>query len=326
MRIGPVAFLFLVTGGWVLARAVALWPESERLPARQIAWAPEPKLNLRPRSSPIPLISSEVEKQPAKVVIASRLETKRTEDGVTVPLLRIAMAATPNKTPEPSKTVALAPSPSSLKPSPGRFSISAWGLLRSDASPGLAGAGQLGGSQVGLRARYRLLEGVHIAARLSAPVGSRRGKEAALALDFAPLRSVPITFTIERRLALDKGGRDAFGAGAFGGFDRQVAPRTRIDGYAQAGVVGLRSRDAYVDGAMRMEGELSYLRGIRVGVGAGLWGGAQPGASRLDVGPQLVAHVPLNLVSVRIGAEWRQRIAGDARPGAGPVLSLGADF
>jgi hypothetical protein len=29
---------------------------------------------------------------------------------------------------------------------------------------------------------------------------------------------------------------------------------------------------------------------------------------------------------LRLGAEWRQRVAGKAKPGSGPALSLGADF
>jgi hypothetical protein len=199
-----------------------------------------------------------------------------------------------------------------------RFSLSAWMLVRGDVSPGLAAAGQLGGSQVGVRARFALAERVHLAARLSGPLQSRLGKEAAIAVDVRPFRAVPVTLTLERRIGLDRGGRDAFSMGAFGGFDRQVARGLRLDGYAQAGIVGLRRRDAYVDGSLRVARDVIGP----VSAGAGLWGGAQPGAARLDVGPQLV----LRTGGLRLGAEWRQRVAGDARPDSGPVLSLGADF
>ncbi|NNM77326.1 hypothetical protein HJG53_10460 [Sphingomonas sp. ID1715] len=209
---------------------------------------------------------------------------------------------------------------------PSRLSVSAWALIRGDVAPGLATAGQLGGSQVGLRARYLLRDGVHLAARVSGPMRSSQGKEAAIALDVTPIRSIPITVTFERRVALDAGGRNAFGVGAFGGIDRQIAPSVRLDGYGQAGMVGLHARDLYVDGALRAERDLVALGETRIGAGAGLWGGAQPRVSRLDTGPQIVVHAPLGAVSARIGAEWRQRIAGNARPGSGPVLSLGADF
>ncbi|WP_204317143.1 hypothetical protein, partial [Klebsiella aerogenes] len=29
---------------------------------------------------------------------------------------------------------------------------------------------------------------------------------------------------------------------------------------------------------------------------------------------------------LRIALDWRQRVAGEARPGSGPALTLGADF
>lgn len=191
-------------------------------------------------------------------------------------------------------------------------------LVRGDTSPGLATAGQLGGSQAGVRARMRLMPGLHLAGRLSGPLRSRTGMEAAIGLDVRPVDSVPVTLMVERRIGLDRGGRDAFVIGAFGGFDRTVAPGLRLDGYAQAGLVGLGRRDGYVDGALRVEQSVTNA----IGIGAGVWGGAQPDAARLDIGPQLVVHTS----RFRIGAEWRQRVGGNARPGSGPVLSLGADF
>ena len=225
-----------------------------------------------------------------------------------------------------AKALTLSPAAFAPPPRSTRFSGSAWALIRSDVSPGLATAGQLGGSQIGIRARYGLSDHVYLAARMSGPTGGGTGKEAALALDLRPLRSLPVTLTVERRLALDGGARSAFAVGVFGGFDRQIRMRTRIDGYGQAGLVGLRSRDAYVDGAIRAERELANVGLVRIGAGVGLWGGAQPDASRLDTGPQIVLHAPVGPLSVRVGAEWRQRIAGAARPGSGPVLSLGVDF
>jgi hypothetical protein len=207
-----------------------------------------------------------------------------------------------------------------------RLSVSAWAIVRGEAGPGLASAGQLGGSQAGVRARYDLGSGFAAGVRVSAPLHSSRGKEAAVALDWRLVRRVPLTVTIERRVGLDRGGRDAFAAGMFGGFDTSLPFGLRADGYAQAGVVGLKRRDAYVDGALRVERTLVGSGRFRLAAGAGSWGGAQPGASRLDVGPQIIAHVPVGSGGLRIAAEWRERLAGDARPGSGPSLSIGADF
>jgi hypothetical protein len=242
----------------------------------------------------------------------------------------IAMA--PTDTPQPDAPCLLLapihpPQPApALAPTHGRLSLSAWAIVRGEGGPGLASAGQLGGSQAGIRMRYDLGSGLAAAGRVSGPLRSRLGKEAAVALDWRPMRRVPVTFTIERRTGLDRGGRDAFAAGMFGGFEASFPLGIRADGYGQAGVVGAKRRDAYVDGALRIERSLIAAGRIRLAAGAGAWGGAQPGASRLDVGPQLVAHVPVGRSGLRIGAEWRMRVAGHGRPNSGAALSIGADF
>jgi hypothetical protein len=185
----------------------------------------------------------------------------------------------------------------------------------------------LGGSQAGSRARYDLGSGLALAARVSGPLRQRLGKEAAVALDWRPAKALPVTFTVERRAGLDRVGRDAFAAGMFGGVDGVRLPLSaRLDGYAQTGLVGLKRRDPYVDGAIRIERRVLGNTRSRVSLGVGLWGGAQPRVSRVDIGPQIVAHAPLGPVGIRVGAEWRHRVAGNARPGSGPALTIGADF
>ncbi|MDQ2891489.1 MAG: hypothetical protein M3R64_00165, partial [Pseudomonadota bacterium] len=64
--------------------------------------------------------------------------------------------------------------------------------------------------------------------------------------------------------------------------------------------------------------------GVDVGVGA--WGGAQRGASRLDIGPSAGMVIPVGGTAVRVTLDWRHRIAGSAAPGSGPALSIGSDF
>ena len=110
---------------------------------------------------------------------------------------------------------------------------------------------------------------------------------------------------------------------AYGGVSEvPVVGPVRLDAYGQAGVVGLRSRDLFFDGAVRagvpITGDLS--------AGVGLWGAAQPGVARLDLGPQISLRLPVEGSSARISAEWRLRIAGGAAPGSGPALTLSTDF
>lgn len=98
------------------------------------------------------------------------------------------------------------------------------------------------------------------------------------------------------------------------------------DGYVQAGVVARGQADAYVDGAL-VAGRTIAARGrTHLELGLGAWGAAQRGAARLDVGPSAVLVLPVERQALRIGLQWRERIAGNARPDSGAVLSLGADF
>ena len=157
--------------------------------------------------------------------------------------------------------------------------------------------------------------------RTSSPVGGSTGAEVAGGVRVTPLRSVPIAFTIERRQSISPhGGRSAFAAFVEGGLYRQPLPwKFALDGYVQAGVVGLNSRDYFADGAF------AFTRPIwgRVSGGFGIWGGVQPGLYRVDAGPRLSFKVRDNIYA---HVDWRQRIAGTAQPSSGPALTLAADF
>lgn len=207
----------------------------------------------------------------------------------------------------------------------GRLSGSAWLLARRDGGAALAPGGTLGGSQAGARLLYRLNNAtdrpLSLSARIYAPLRRIAGAEAALGLDWRPIARLPIHILAERRQGLGGEGRSAFALTAYGGGAIELGSGWRLDGYAQAGIVGTRSRDAFVDGSTRL------LRTIGpVEVGGGFWGAAQPGTSRLDVGPQIAAPIRIGPASLRLAAEYRFRIAGDARPSSGPALTLGVDF
>ena len=206
---------------------------------------------------------------------------------------------------------------------PSRWSISAWALVRSGDGPQLAPGGTLGGSQTGARITYRLRERLLLSGRASTPLARAAGAEAALGIEWQPLGAVPVRLLAERRQAIARDGRSAFALLAHGGVsDRPIVGPVLLDAYAQAGLVGVRSRDAFIDGAARLG--VPVADGLSLGVGA--WGAAQPGASRLDLGPQLSWRLPVLGDTVRVAADWRVRIVGDARPSSGPALTLSTDF
>lgn len=322
MKFGPVAFLLAAAFSWAALRTAMLWPDaSAQADSPRLAWQPPLPVKTSPRLKPAFVRSARVSPETGPPPFAS-----------------VAQIVAPMPTASPSvEPITLAtrspPAVASLSP-PGperpyranAFSLSAWSIMRGDGGAGLAAAGQLGGSQAGVRARYSLSPSLALAARVSGPLRSSLGKEAAIALDWQPVRGLPVTLSIERRIGLDRGGRDAFAVGASGGFQARLPLKLGIDGYGQAGMVGLDRRDLYADGALRVERTIISADRSRIGVGAGIWAGAQPGVSRVDIGPQLVVHLPVASGGLRIGAEWRQRIAGNARPGSGPSVTLGADF
>lgn len=205
---------------------------------------------------------------------------------------------------------------------PGRWSASAWMLLRPDeGGGGLAPGGTLGGSQAGGRLLYRPGDGLALSARVYLPLRRTRGAEAAAGVDWQPAAHVPIHLLAERRQDLGGEGRSAFALSAYGGTSATLPHGLRLDVYAQAGVVGTKSRDLFADGAVRVSAPVGPVE-----VGAGAWGGAQPGAARLDAGPQISWRLPIEGANLRVEADWRFRIAGDAAPSSGPALTLAADF
>jgi hypothetical protein len=100
----------------------------------------------------------------------------------------------------------------------------------------------------------------------------------------------------------------------------------RGEGYAQAGYVGGRFATAFVDGQARIDRLVARLGKSEVRAGAGVWGGAQKHAARLDVGPSATASFRLGETQSRVALDYRVRIAGDAAPKSGPALTISAGF
>jgi len=148
-----------------------------------------------------------------------------------------------------------------------------------------------------------------------------RGGEAALGVRWQPLAKLPLAFTAERRQAFGRdAGRSDFALFAEGGiYDRPIIAGFNLDAYLQAGVVGVRERDLFVDGSATL------MRPVwcQLSAGFGTWGGAQPGLYRLDAGPRLTWRVGRKM---RVHADYRQRLVGTAAPGSGPVLTIAGDF
>lgn len=196
-------------------------------------------------------------------------------------------------------------------------------MVRQKPGPGSLGTnGMLGGSQAGMRFLYRFNDRFAANLRTSVPLGTAvRGGEGAIGLRVQPFPSIPISLTAERRHAFGQGaGRSAFALFAEGGlWDRPIVAGFNLDAYVQGGVVGARRRDLFFDGGATLTRPL--WRGLSVG--GGVWGGVQPGLSRLDVGPRVSLRLRRGM---RIHVDYRYQALGNAQPGSGAVVTLAGDF
>ena len=203
------------------------------------------------------------------------------------------------------------------------WSASAWLLLRQErGGPSLAPAGTLGGSQAGAPLLYPLGEGLSLSARAYLPLRRPAGAEAAAGLDWRPVTAIPVHVLAERRQALGREGRSDFC------HHRLWRRQPGLPGGSAARCL-CPGRHRRPPVARRLHRWIGARRARAVGpieVGVGAWGAAQPGAARLDAGPGLSYRLPARRANVRIEADWRFRVAGEAAPGSGPALTLAADF
>lgn len=211
------------------------------------------------------------------------------------------------------------PSPRRLLPE--RLSLSSWAMMRNQAgSDSLASNGMLGGSQAGARLLWRFNPKLAASFRTSAPVNSQRGVEAALGVRYVPFSQWPVAITLERRHAFKDYGQNAFALFAEGGlYGRPMPWNSTLDAYFQGGMVDFNSSDWFVDGQVAMTRPV--WRNLSAGVG--MWGGAQPGLSRLDVGPRASLRVGQRM---RVHLDYRHKLLGSAEPGSGGVVTIAGDF
>ncbi|MET0310212.1 MAG: hypothetical protein ABW023_16020 [Sphingomonas sp.] len=213
-----------------------------------------------------------------------------------------------------------------IAPMPSRWSAGAWLVARPGTGLGAApGGGQIGGSQAGLRIAWLAVPDKEIAvfARIAAPLAGR-GAEGAIGLEWQPTRA-PVRLVAEQRFGLD-GTPDGTGLGVIAGLDTPLPAVFRLEVYGQAGAIRRSRIEPYADGAARATRVVAGSGRLRLALGVGIWGAAQRDARRLDLGPSATLGLPLGAQNIRLALDWRQRVAGDARPGSGPALTIGGDF
>lgn len=221
-----------------------------------------------------------------------------------------------------------------------RWSMDSWLFVRPDATLAVNAGPRFasyGASQAGAVLRYRLSPGG--AARSAAYVRVTRalavGRESEIAagLSARPIPVIPVAAHAELR-ATRGAVKTQIRPAAFA--VTQLPPINlprglRGETYLAAGYAGGDFPTAFVDGQARLD---RALGGFNLGntnrgtlrAGAGVWGGAQKGAARLDVGPSASVDVKLGAVPARFAVDYRYRAAGDAQPQSGVAFTLTTGF
>lgn len=326
----PLRFVGMVVCGWIGMRLVVLGSVPTQAPSP----SPSPRGPAAARPVlPVPL--APIARQEAVHALAPAARPGKVRSlaaaATAIPMLadapRLEDVKPAEATAAPRLPVAsVLPSTSPIAMRRPRWQASAWLVLRPGRGVGAApGAGQIGGSQYGIRLRHPLDRRARIAAygRIAGPVRAR-GAEAALGIEWQPFRA-NLRLAAEQRIGLDGGGGGP-GIGMVAGVDRRLLGAFRLEAYGQSGILARTRVEPYADGALRITRPAATGRRTSLAIGIGAWGAAQRDAQRLDIGPSLVAELPIGAAHARLALDWRQRIAGGARPGSGVALTLGSDF
>lgn len=332
----PLRFIGVLVAGWIGLRTVMLWPHAEAAPDPARGGVPGARAStvaIPAATHPVPTPAKPIRLAAAwrgASVVAEHVGG--TPHSIPPPPPFAPPVGERDGPPPPPPLLAGLPRSASATTAASttnasRLSGSFWLVARNGG--GVTNAplgGQLGGSQAGLRLAYLLDRKHRLAAmaRVTSPLGSGL-REAAIGLEWQPTR-LPVRIVAEQRIAIDggKGGPAIELVGGFGPLP--IGGGFRLESYAQAGAIHRDRTEGFVDGAAHLSHPIGALGPIPIDVGAGLWGGAQRGAERLDVGPSVTATLPIANQRLRVSLDWRERVAGAARPGSGMALTLGADF
>ncbi|WP_242185608.1 hypothetical protein [Sphingomonas sp. CARO-RG-8B-R24-01] len=338
----PLRFLAAVAAGWIGVRTIALWPgyAVTAPPNRAVAARLRPVMALMARVSRDGLPPESVPGRPGGIApdaLAIRATPALLLLGGRMIAPPAAAAAEPllpaGNAPGDRTPLTVPPFVAGRPFRPGgsarapRWSGSAWLVGRAGIAPaGAPVGGELGGSQAGIRL-VRTLDRrgrLALAARLTTPLGAGL-REAALGLEWQPTR-LPLRLVVQRRFTIG-GGRGGPEAGLVGGFGPlRIGRGLLAEGYGQAGVIQRAIAEPYADAAARLTRTAGRVADAPIDLGVGVWGGAQRGVERFDIGPTMAIHVPVATHAVRLTLDWRERIGGRAKPGSGPALTLGTDF
>lgn len=216
----------------------------------------------------------------------------------------------------------------------------AWILARQRSGPspstapirpgGLSGA-QYGASQAGLQIAYRLLgdrdRQIAATARVSGALESSGEEELAIGARIKPITRIPVALHAEQRLNLKSAAFRGTAIYLAGGTGPHALPAgLTAESWGQGGYLFGDRETWFYDGSVSVRKLVARPFSGTLAVGGSIWTGGQKGATRVDTGPRASLVTPLGGGHARLDIDWRQRVAGNARPGSGLTLTVSTGF
>lgn len=218
---------------------------------------------------------------------------------------------------------------------PERWSADSWLFVRSAetriAQPGVS-LGTYGASQAGAVLRYNLQPDSPVDPKsylriVRALAGSDQ-TDVAAGMSVRPLKTVPVAVLAELRASRSADTKDIrpalLAVTEIDPLDLPLGTRMRV--YGQAGYVGGTFATAFADGQAVIDHAVTEFDLAELRAGAGVWGGAQRGVHRVDLGPTMQAQMRMADVPVTIAVDYRHRVAGNAEPQSGMALTVSTSF
>ncbi len=205
-----------------------------------------------------------------------------------------------------------------------RWSGSAYSIVRAGGNAGVAVAPVLGGGQSGAALAWAPdpLAAQPLAVTLRGTIAHDDGGRSAIAaVGIAWHPFTGITLAAERLLPIGPSARGDWAVRIAGGLSRS-AGAIDASAYGEAGAVG----PVVYAAAQAHLGATVHRYGIALGPGFGGWASVQHGygttVDRLDLGPGFVVRA----ARLSLSADYRFRVAGNAAPGSGLVMTFAAAF
>lgn len=223
---------------------------------------------------------------------------------------------------------------------PDRWFLDVWGFFRQETAIAPTSQGRVptyGASQSGAKLAYRIAprsgHDPRVFARVYRALVPGGESEIAAGGSARPFAKIPVRLAGEMRATDGLNGIRFRPAGfAF----TELAPiklpeRFTLEAYAQGGYVGGKGATPFADGQALITRHLTTYDAkrfgkMRISLGGGIWGGAQRGASRVDIGPSMRFDMSIGKVPARISLDYRHKIAGDAAPASGVTATVSTQF